>query len=127
MEVYTTQPALILYTANHLDGTLHGGGVAYGKHAGFCLETQHFPDSPNHPDFPSTVLRPGEQFRHLTIHKFSVKCRTNEEFIPFPFWRHPTVKTRSTVAWLLIAVLVIAFLPHRSLRRPSRPSVSRPA
>jgi aldose 1-epimerase len=73
MEVYTTQPAVILYTANHLDGSLRAGGVAYQKHAGFCLETQHYPDSPNHADFPSTLLRPGERFRHLTLHKFSVK------------------------------------------------------
>jgi aldose 1-epimerase len=72
MEVYTTQPAIILYTANHLDGSLRAGGVAYQKHAGFCLETQHYPDSPNHPDFPSTLLRPGERFRHVTFHKFSV-------------------------------------------------------
>ena len=52
MEVYTTQPAMILYTANHLDGTLRGGGVAYQKHAGFCLETQHYPDSPQPPRLP---------------------------------------------------------------------------
>jgi aldose 1-epimerase len=73
MEVYTTQPGVTLYTANHLDGKLHGGGVAYQKHAAVCLETQHYPDSPNHPDFPSTVLRPGETFHHLTIHTFGVK------------------------------------------------------
>ncbi len=47
--------------------------MAYQKHAGLCLETQHYPDSPNHPDFPSTVLRPGEAYEHLTVHKFSVK------------------------------------------------------
>ena len=73
MEIHTTQPAIILFTANHLDGSLRAGGVAYRKHAGFCLETEHYPDAPNHPDFPSTLLRPGEHFRHVTIHKFSVK------------------------------------------------------
>jgi aldose 1-epimerase len=73
MEVYTTQPGVQLYTANFLDGSLQGGGKPYGKHAGFCLETQHFPDSPNHPEFPSTVLRPGETYHEVTIHKFGVE------------------------------------------------------
>ena len=63
MEVYTTQPGVQLYTANGLDVSLKSGGVAYGNHAGLCLETQHYPDSPNHPEFPSTLLRPGEQLR----------------------------------------------------------------
>ena len=70
MEVYTTEPGVQLYTANGLDGSLTSGGVAYGKHAGLCLETQHYPDSPNHPAFPSTLLRPGERYEQLTVHKF---------------------------------------------------------
>jgi aldose 1-epimerase len=73
MEVYTTQPGIQLYTANFLDATLHGGGVAFGRHFGLCLETQHYPDSPNRPEFPSTLLRPGEKYEQLTIHKFSVE------------------------------------------------------
>ncbi len=71
LEIYTDQPGIQLYTGNFLDGTVKGkGGTAYGKHAGFCLETQHFPDSPNHPNFPSTVLEPGKVFKSLTVHKF---------------------------------------------------------
>ena len=64
MEVFTTEPGIQFYTGNFLDGTIKGkGGVVYKKHAGLCLETQHFPDSVNHPDFPSTILRPGETYR----------------------------------------------------------------
>src|SRR5208283_2936225 len=74
MEVWTTQPAVQFYTGNFLDGTFRGkNGVAYGKQTGFCLETQHFPDSPNHPKFPSTVLRPGQSFQSETIYRFSVR------------------------------------------------------
>lgn len=73
MRVLTTQPGVQLYTANHLKGLAGRGGQTYGPHAGLCLETQHFPDSPNRPHFPSTVLRPGETFRSLTIHEFSVR------------------------------------------------------
>ncbi len=74
LEVSTDQPGIQFYTGNFLDGTVKGkGGVAYGKHAGFCLETQHFPDSPNHPNFPSTILEPGKKYATVTIHKFSVK------------------------------------------------------
>ncbi len=74
MEVWTTEPGAQFYSANFLDGTLTGkGGVAYGKHAGFCLETQHFPDSVNHPDFPSVILRPGGVYRTATTYKFSVQ------------------------------------------------------
>jgi len=73
MEVYTTQPGIQLYTANFLDATLHGGGVAFGRHFGLCLETQHFPDSPNRPTFPSTVLRPGEKYEQITVHKFGLQ------------------------------------------------------
>ncbi len=74
MEVSTTEPAIQLYTSNFLDGSIIGkGGKAYKKHYAFCLETQHYPDSPNHPEFPSTVLRPGQVYRSLTVHKFSAK------------------------------------------------------
>jgi aldose 1-epimerase len=73
MEVYTSEPAIQLYTANFLDGSLHASGKTYQKHFGFCLETQHYPDSPNQPAYPTTVLRPGEVYEHLTVHKFSVK------------------------------------------------------
>ena len=74
MEIYTDQPAIQLYTGNFLDGTVVGkGGKAYQKHYAFCLETQHFPDSPNHPNFPSTILEPGQKYRTVTVHKFYVK------------------------------------------------------
>ncbi len=73
-EIWTDQPGIQLYTGNFLDGTVVGkGGKAYHKHFAFCLETQHFPDSPNHPNFPSTILEPGRTLRSTTIHKFSVK------------------------------------------------------
>ncbi len=72
MEVFTTQPGVQIYTANGLN-MKKPGGVVYGRHYGVCLETQHFPDSPNKPDFPPTVLRPGETFRETTIHKFGVQ------------------------------------------------------
>ncbi len=72
MEVYTDQPGIQFYTGNFLDGTVVGkGGKAYRKHYAFCLETQHFPDSPNQPNFPSTILEPGEKYRTVTVHKFS--------------------------------------------------------
>ncbi len=74
MEVLTTEPGVQLYTGNHLDGSLTGkGGVSYKKHGAFCLETEHFPDSINHPEFPSTVLRPGETYRQTTIYRFSAR------------------------------------------------------
>ena len=74
LEIWTDQPGIQLYTGNFLDGTVIGkGGKAYGKHFAFCLETQHFPDSPNQPDFPTTILRPGQTYRTVTVHKFSVK------------------------------------------------------
>jgi aldose 1-epimerase len=72
MEVLTDQPAVQLYTANFLEETRGKGGSVYGKHGGFCLETQHYPDSVNHSNFPSTILRPGEKYRTTTIHRFSV-------------------------------------------------------
>lgn len=74
LEVSTTQPGLQFYTGNFLDGTITGKeGHVYKKHYGLCLETQHFPDSPNHPDFPNTILRPGEKFQQKTVFKFSAK------------------------------------------------------
>jgi aldose 1-epimerase len=74
LEVSTTEPGVQLYTGNFLDGRLMGvGGVAYDRHSGFCLETQHFPDSINKPNFPSTVLRPGQTFQSTTVFKFTTK------------------------------------------------------
>ncbi len=74
IEMYTTEPSVQLYTANHMSGKLTGKkGVKYQHRAGFCLETQHFPDSPNKPEFPTTVLRPGQTFLSTTIYKFLVK------------------------------------------------------
>ncbi len=73
MEIFTTQPAIQFYTGNFLDGSLSAGGKTYGKHGAFCLETEHYPDSPNHPDFPSTLLKPGETYEQRTVHKFSVQ------------------------------------------------------
>jgi aldose 1-epimerase len=74
MEVWTTEPGLQFYTGNFLDGTVPGkGGVAYRKRAALCLETQHFPDSVNHPNFPTTILRPGSVFHQETIFKFSAR------------------------------------------------------
>ncbi len=73
LEVLTTEPGVQFYTGNFLDGTLTGkAGKGYGKHAGFCLETQHFPDSPNQPDFPATLLNPGDIYQQVTVYKFSV-------------------------------------------------------
>ena len=71
LEVLTTQPGIQFYNGNFLDGSLVGkGGVAYEKYAGLCLEPQHFPDAPNHPNFPSTILRPGEEYNQTTIIRF---------------------------------------------------------
>lgn len=75
MEVFTTEPGIQFYSGNFLDGTLKNtkGGKTYVKHAGLCLETQHFPDSPNQPSFPTTILKPGETYTQTTIYKFSTK------------------------------------------------------
>lgn len=74
MEVFTTEPGVQLYTGNHLSGAEIGkAGKPYTKRTGFCLETQHFPDSPNQPNFPSTLLKPGETLKSTTIYKFSAK------------------------------------------------------
>ncbi len=74
MEISTTEPGIQFYTGNFLDGSITGkGGKIYQKNFGFCLETQHFPDSPNKPIFPSSILRPGEVYKTQTVHKFSTK------------------------------------------------------
>src|SRR5688572_8151209 len=74
MEVFTTEPGIQFYSGNFLDGSLTGkSGKKYVKHAGLCLETQHYPDSPNKPAFPNTILKPGDVYRQTTIYKFSVK------------------------------------------------------
>jgi aldose 1-epimerase len=74
MEVFTTEPGIQFYSGNFLDGTITGkGGVVYNYRTGLCLETQHYPDSPNRPDFPTTLLNPGEEYRTKTVTKFSVK------------------------------------------------------
>jgi len=74
MTVHTTEPGVQFYTGNFLDGSLTGkDGAVYGRHYGFCLEMQHFPDSPNQPNFPSTILQPGETYRSRTIFTFSTQ------------------------------------------------------
>ncbi len=74
MEVVTTEPGVQFYTGNFLDGTIKNRkGVAYGKHAAFCLETQHFPDSVNQPQFPSTILEPGKTYQTTTVYRSAVK------------------------------------------------------
>jgi len=74
MEVWTTEPGVQFYTGNFLDGSFKGkGGGAYQKRTAFCLETQHFPDSPNHPSFPTTLLKPGEKYHTTTVYKFETK------------------------------------------------------
>ena len=70
MVVLTTQPGIQFYTGNHLDGKLQGKGRVYIRRSGLCLETQHYPDSPNKPGFPSTVLRPGEKYHERTVFRF---------------------------------------------------------
>jgi aldose 1-epimerase len=74
LEVATTEPGLQFYSGNFLDGTLTGkGGTVYAHRSGFCLETQHFPDTPNKPDFPTTLLKPGETYRTRTVYTFGVQ------------------------------------------------------
>jgi aldose 1-epimerase len=72
MKVYTTEPGIQFYTGNFLDGTLKGkGGTVYKQHTAFCVEADHFPDSIHQPNFPNTILRPGQTYHQLTIEKFS--------------------------------------------------------
>jgi aldose 1-epimerase len=74
LQVTTTEPGMQFYTGNKLDGSITGkGGTVYGKRSGLCLETQHFPNSPNQPSFPSTILRPGSQFSSVTVFRFGVQ------------------------------------------------------
>ena len=74
MEVWTTEPGVQFYTGNFLDGTITGkGGWTYQARNGFCFEPQHYPDSPNQPSFPTTVLKPGETFQNTILYKFSVR------------------------------------------------------
>jgi aldose 1-epimerase len=74
LEVQTTEPGVQFYTGNFLDGAITGkGGKVYNKRYGFCLETQHFPNSPNEPKFPSPVLKPGETYKSTTVFKFSAE------------------------------------------------------
>ena len=74
LTVLTTQPGVQFYSANFLDGTIKGkGGIAYQRNAALCLETQHFPDSPNQPAFPTTELKPGNEFHSVTIFRFSTR------------------------------------------------------
>ena len=77
MTIWTTEPGVQFYSGNFLNGKMKAFGVEYGKHAAFCLETQHYPNSPNVPSFPSTVLEPGETFRSTTIHQFGVERYTS--------------------------------------------------
>ena len=74
MEVFTTAPGVQFYSGNFLDGSVHGkNGVAYAHRTGFCIETQHFPDSPNQPAFPPVVLRPGSEYRSRTVYTFGIQ------------------------------------------------------
>jgi aldose 1-epimerase len=73
MEIFTDKPGIQFYTGNFLEGTTLAGGIKCVKHAGFCLETQYYPDSPNQPQFPSSDLRPGQTYAHTTMHKFGVQ------------------------------------------------------
>jgi len=76
LDVFTTEPGIQFYSGNFLDGTITGkDGRVYRHRYGFCLETQHFPDSPNHPNFPSTILRPGREYRSTTVFQFGVSGR----------------------------------------------------
>jgi aldose 1-epimerase len=74
MEVFTDEPGMQFYSGNFLDGSLTGSnGIIYRKHFGLCLETQHFPDSPNHLGFPNTILKPGEEYKQKTVYRFGTK------------------------------------------------------
>jgi aldose 1-epimerase len=73
LEVWTTEPAIQFYSGNFLDGARGKGGVAYGRRTGLCLESEHLPDTPNRPAFPSVVLAAGASYRTTTIYRFSVE------------------------------------------------------
>jgi aldose 1-epimerase len=72
LELYTTEPGFQFYTGNYLDGSYERDGIRFAQHYGFCLEAQHYPDSPNHPEFPSTLLEPGDVYRQTTVYKFGI-------------------------------------------------------
>ena len=91
LKAYTTEPGMQFYIPSSNMDYLNGhGNRKYGKYYGFCLEMQHFPDSPNKPQFPSTVLRPGEIYRQTTIYKFenspATKCHLRIKSVPPPYW-----------------------------------------
>jgi aldose 1-epimerase len=74
LTILTTEPGVQFYSGNFLDGTVHGkSGKPYIRRSALCLETQHFPDSPNHANFPSTVLKAGQTFKSISIYKFTTK------------------------------------------------------
>ena len=74
LELLSTEPGVQFYTGNFLDGSVKGkGGAVYAKHAGFCLETQKYPDAVHHPEWPSPILRPGATYRHVMVHRFSTQ------------------------------------------------------
>src|SRR6185436_16313788 len=74
LEVATTEPGMQFYAGNFLDGKLTGkGGQSYGRRSGFCLETQHYPDTPNHPNFPTTLIKAGQQYSSRTVFTFGVQ------------------------------------------------------
>jgi aldose 1-epimerase len=73
LEVFTQEPGIQFYSGNFLDGSLTGKGINYTRHSGFCLEPQHFPDSPNQAQFPNTILRPGEEYSSVMSYQFSVR------------------------------------------------------
>ncbi len=80
LRLYTSAPGVQLYSGNFLDGSARGkGGKYYAKHDGLCLETQHYPDAPNQPGFPSTVLNPGQVYQSTTVYEFAVKEQTNDD------------------------------------------------
>jgi aldose 1-epimerase len=70
--MFTQEPGVQFYSGNFLDGSLNGKGKTYYSRTGFCLEPQHFPDSPNQPQFPSIILRPGAEYKTRTVFKFSL-------------------------------------------------------
>lgn len=72
LEVTTTEPGMQFYTGNFLDGKLKGKGRAYERRSGFCLETQHYPDTPNQPSFPTTMIKPGQDYKSQTVFTFGV-------------------------------------------------------
>ncbi len=73
LEIHTTEPGIQFYTGNYLRGDHGKNGDTYALRGALCLETQHYPDSVNQPEFPSVVLRPGAAYRHSTVHRFSAK------------------------------------------------------